>query len=275
MLKKSVRELNLVRGGEPLPTIEIHIDSVEEQGLHFGLIVSKTLADFAAKSPSAVATVYSYGTMSVNFHEAAWSEFLIVAGNAKVLKALADAFASYSKIKSRYSDYIAPSDGRASYHIEGGRLWEVEDAFNWYSADSASENDAAVSGMADEGEEDLIVVPDSDDDAEDVEEDEDLDAEDEDEVEDDIDSTDDDEDDDGDEDQDEGDNDDASSVSAPAKRKGRLNVARADAKVSTIRRKIEELFGLPEGSVALCGPDKKRLKGNARIKTLRRRWEES
>ena len=121
--------------------------------------------------------------------------------------------------------------------------------------------------MVDEDDEDLIVVSDSDDDAEDVEEDEDH-------VEDDIDSEDDGEDDDEDKDEDKADNDDAS-FSARAKRKGRLNVARADAKVSTIRREIERVFGLPEGSVALCGPDKKRLKGNALIKTLRRRWEES
>jgi len=271
MLKKSVRELNLVGGREPLPTIEIQADSVEEQGLYFGQIVTKALASFAAQNPSTVATIYSYGTMSMNFHEAAWCEFLIVAGNAKVLKALATAFASYPKVKSRYSDYIAPSDGRATYHVEGGRLWEVEDAFNWYSADPSSEEDEhdAEANTADEDDEDLIVVSDSDDDAEDVEEDEDH-------VEDDIDSEDDDDDDDDeDEDEDEEDNDDASSVSARAKRKGRLNVARADAKVSTIRREIEKVFGLPEGSVALCGPDKKRLKGNARIKTLRRRWEES
>jgi hypothetical protein len=64
-------------------------------------------------------------------------------------------------------------------------------------------------------------------------------------------------------------------VSAPTKRKGRVNVARSDAKVSTIRRQIEKVFGLPEGSVLLCGPDKKSLKGNARIRTLRGRWEDN
>lgn len=274
MPNKSSRELRLVGGREPLPTLEVHIDSVEEQGLYFGLIVSQALSSFATKSPSTVATVYSYGTMSVNFHDAAWSEFLIVAGNKKVFQVLKDAFASYPKIKSRYSDYIAPSDGRATYHIEGGRLWEAEDPFTWYSADHASEaKHNAETGTADEDDEDLIVAPDSNGDAEDVEDEENLDAEDEDGVEKDIDSEDD-----GDEEEDEedeDDSDDTASVSTPAKRKGRLNVARADAKISTIRRKIEKVFGLPEGSVVLCGPDKKSLKGNARIKTLRRRWEES
>lgn len=53
----------------------------------------------------------------------------------------------------------------------------------------------------------------------------------------------------------------------------RFRVARADASIGTIRKKIEEVFGLPEGSVALCGPDKKRIRGDATIATLRKRWE--
>ncbi len=60
-----------------------------------------------------------------------------------------------------------------------------------------------------------------------------------------------------------------SRISSPT----RFRVARADASIGTIRRKIEEVFGLPEGSVALCGPDKKGLRGDATIATLRKRWE--
>jgi hypothetical protein len=60
-----------------------------------------------------------------------------------------------------------------------------------------------------------------------------------------------------------------SRVSSPT----RFRVARADASIGTIRKKIEEVFGLPEGSVALCGPDKKGLRGDATIATLRKRWE--
>ena len=53
----------------------------------------------------------------------------------------------------------------------------------------------------------------------------------------------------------------------------RFRIARADATVGTIRMKIEEVFGLPEGSVALCGPDRGALRGDATIATLRKRWE--
>jgi hypothetical protein len=60
-----------------------------------------------------------------------------------------------------------------------------------------------------------------------------------------------------------------SRISSPA----RFRAARNDASVGTIRKKIEEIFGLPEGSVALCDPDKKALRGDATIATLRKRWE--
>lgn len=54
---------------------------------------------------------------------------------------------------------------------------------------------------------------------------------------------------------------------------GRVRAARSSARVDTIRTTIEQLFGLPEGSVALCGPDGRALRGDARIATLRNRWE--
>lgn len=53
---------------------------------------------------------------------------------------------------------------------------------------------------------------------------------------------------------------------------GRVRAARSNARVDTIRSTIEELFGLPEGSVALCGPDGRPLRGDAKIATLRDRW---
>jgi hypothetical protein len=53
----------------------------------------------------------------------------------------------------------------------------------------------------------------------------------------------------------------------------RFRSARADASVGAIRKTIEDVFGLLEGSVALCGPDKVALRANATIATLRKRWE--
>ena len=50
--------------------------------------------------------------------------------------------------------------------------------------------------------------------------------------------------------------------------------ARSDASVGSIKSAIEKTFGLPDGSVALCGPDGKHLRSGAKIRTLRNRWEE-
>lgn len=56
-------------------------------------------------------------------------------------------------------------------------------------------------------------------------------------------------------------------------RPARLRIARADASVSTIKTKIELVFGLPAGSVKLFSPDGRAIRGNATIATLRKRWE--
>ncbi|MOA42066.1 hypothetical protein D3C78_1640890 [compost metagenome] len=78
------------------------------------------------------------------------------------------------------------------------------------------------------------------------------------------------------EDADAADEQDADPAVVTAERKAaRYRAARSDAKVSSIRAAIEEVFGLPEGSVALCGPDRRALRGDARIRTLRKRWEEN
>lgn len=70
----------------------------------------------------------------------------------------------------------------------------------------------------------------------------------------------------------------AANLSGPERAPGgesprRYRAARGDATVGSIRRNIEQVFGLPAGSVALCGPDGQALRADARIATLRRRWE--
>lgn len=53
----------------------------------------------------------------------------------------------------------------------------------------------------------------------------------------------------------------------------RFRAARSDTTVGVIRAKMEEIFGLPEGSVALCHPDGKHMRSDARISTLRDSWD--
>ena len=50
-------------------TVEVLAESLEEQGLYVGEVVASALSRFAAKNPKLIATIYTYGTISVNFHE--------------------------------------------------------------------------------------------------------------------------------------------------------------------------------------------------------------
>jgi hypothetical protein len=248
MIKRSVSELHFINGRDPLPTIEIRADSLEAQGLYLGQIVSSELTRYAANNPASTATIYTYSTISVNFHEEGWSEFIIVAGDKKVLKALNSAFSSLPRIKSRYSDYIAPSEGTRAFHVEDGLLWEPEDAVTWYSASPENaENDQDSVDKTAASDED---IEDDDNVLGDVIEDSELELE-------------------------SGENKSDAHTGSRVEEPGRYRAARSDAKIAGICQTIEQLFGLPEGSVALCGPDGRALKGNAFIKTLRRRWEDA
>lgn len=245
IVRKSARELKFIEAREPLPSVEVQSDSLEQQGLYLGRVVEEALSRYAAQHPSAVATVYLSGMMSLNFiNEPGWSEFLVVAGEKAVLRVLGDTFSSLRNVRSRYSDYILPGAGSATYHIEAGRLWQAEDVLTWYSDAGAGNGDG----------EDLPAAPDSESDVEGFTAAEGPEA--------------------GSEDDGVQEPDDGAAAQLAPRRSGRLNAARSDASVATIRGKIEELFGLPAGSVALCGPDGRALRGDALIRTLRRRWEE-
>ena len=244
MIKKSVSELAFVNSGSPLPTVEVDSQSIENAGFSIYRTVMQVLTRLAEQDASLRATLYMYGSVSVNFHEPCWSEFLLVAGPKKVLLALGAGFEQLSTVKSRFSDYISSSTALRTFHVEDGLVWEQEDACTWYS------HGQRLADLTAETEE-------SSDDAEPIEEDEEDEVWDVEEL-------------DASEEQDE----DLAVVTA-SRKAARYRAARSDAKVSSIRAAIEEVFGLPEGSVALCGPDRRALRGDARIRTLRKRWEES
>ncbi|MFK0089213.1 hypothetical protein ACIQUS_18205 [Pseudomonas sp. NPDC090755] len=238
MIKKSVTELQFVSSRSPLPTVEIDSQSMEDAGFSITRTVMEVLSRLAAEDASLRATLFLYGTVSVNFRDPCWSEFLLVAGPKKVLTALGAAFGRLPGVRSRFSDYVPASEAVRTFHVEDGMVWEKEDGSTWYSR---SQQEVAASEVdADEDE-----VED-----EDFEEEAEWDAEDP-------------------EDQ------EADQVVVTSTKAARYRAARSDAKVSSIRSRIEEVFGLPAGSVALCGPDGRPLRGNAFIRTLRKRWEEA
>lgn len=53
----------------------------------------------------------------------------------------------------------------------------------------------------------------------------------------------------------------------------RYRVARADAPIGTITAKIEEVFGLPQGSVVLVKRDGRKKRSDASIQSLRDEWD--
>ncbi|KIC37244.1 hypothetical protein [Leisingera sp. ANG-M7] len=53
----------------------------------------------------------------------------------------------------------------------------------------------------------------------------------------------------------------------------RYRIARSDAPIRTITDKIEEVFGLPTGSVVLVKPDGRKKRSDATIQSLRDEWE--
>lgn len=72
------------------------------------------------------------------------------------------------------------------------------------------------------------------------------------------------------------DDDVASTASSTSKsrRTRRAHVAHSDVKVSYYQKKIEKMFGLPEGSVKFVNPDGSVSRANLLVGNLRARWEE-
>lgn len=236
MQQRSTYEFDFVCKPDPAPTVEVQADSLTATGLDIDDVLRPALRRFAGRNPTLKATVYLYGAHSFNFYEPGWSEFLVVAGSKKVLTAVHAAFDVHREVKSRFGDYVRPRDGQARFHIEDGQLWQILDAASWEKIEQESDGSEALLPL-----ESPIV----------------------DDLEDDLLVNSDDK---------QGEKFVESTVMV---RQGRLRAARSDASVGTIRQTIEDVFGLPAGSVVLCGPDRRPLRADATIATLRRRWSDS
>jgi len=133
MVEKLFSELKIVVPKEPLPTVELDMESLPDWS--FDKIVVKALEPITSKSPSLVATIYVIRGESVSFHEPTDSSFFCVAGSAKILSTIFEALNKIKGIRVKYSDSVSPDDcaGHAQYHLEGGHLWYAVDAVWWAS----------------------------------------------------------------------------------------------------------------------------------------------
>ncbi|RAS31905.1 hypothetical protein [Paraburkholderia bryophila] len=235
MTTKPESELNFKKSSEPIPTVEIDTDSISD--LERMRTIRRTLASLASKEPSMRATIYVHATVSFNFHEMTNSDFIGVAGPLSILQALQSELSRLPGARSRLSDYISTRESVMAYHLEHGNLWVPEDALTWSSVESRSE-DGGRSPQSlecdDTGTEKAVIE----------------------EIEDEL-----------------PEEDEVNLKGFRIESAARYRAARADASIGSIKRQIESVFGLPEGSVALCGPDGKALRSDARIATLRRRWD--
>jgi hypothetical protein len=233
MTTKPANELGFRKSSEPIATIEIDTDSIPD--IDRLQIVMKTLSSLASADLGLRATLYVHATVSFNFHEMTNSDFIGVVGPMSVLQTLESNLSRISGSRVRFSDYISTRDSVMAYHVEGGVLWCPEDALTWYAYASWPKDESAQSTITDTAD---FAADFPDEDGAEVPDEDDVELK-------------------------------GGRLESPA----RYRVARADASVGRIKKKIEAVFGLPEGSVALCGPDGKPLRSDARIATLRRRWE--
>lgn len=127
-MEKAAHELRYVGSSEPLPTIEVDVDTLDPDGPDVADIVREALAKQAAAHPSLRATAYMYFTPSVNFGDMTPSEFVIVAGPQKVFDSVLASFKVMKNVRCRPSDMIRSELNMAIAHVEDGELWVPLDA---------------------------------------------------------------------------------------------------------------------------------------------------
>jgi hypothetical protein len=130
-MEKAAHELKYVGSLEPLPTIEVDVDTLDPDGPAVADIVIEALAKQAAAHPALRATAYLYFTPSVNFGEMTSSEFVIVAGSKSVFDVVLASFKVMENVRCRPSDMIKPELHMAIAHVEKGSLWVPLDALTW------------------------------------------------------------------------------------------------------------------------------------------------
>ena len=268
-MNKEMRIPNLVSpDGKPVCPVEIDVDSLssEEEMYQYGgwedLIQEIAAQWVKINSYSGTGTIWSWGTPSINFHRQSYSAFYAVLGMPKNFREyLGERIRVLGKYVRVYSDYVVPNeeDGWAARcHIEDGKVWIPLDDV-WWREVKTEEDEEDTDEDGDERLNDENQAPEKDvheldsgltnaeirqmmhaASEEDVHE---LDS---------------------------GATMSTNQGEGPHRRR-----VRGDARVGTVIRRIEDEYGLPEGSVVLQYPDRRRIRADARINRLRRQWEEN
>ncbi|MEZ9718592.1 hypothetical protein AB4234_16095 [Vibrio cyclitrophicus] len=254
-MERLINELHFINSPKAVDTIEVDIDSLPKGYYDYIDIVTETLRPLAESSPDLRATIYVQQALSVNFGHSGCSIFIGVVGSPNALALILNGFQSIPGIGARYGDSIFTNQSRRRLHIEDGLVWQQEDDITWFVA-SSIEGIAETDDESDPyGEQDFEhylgqakiyeagdllkkTAKAMDSEIDDVV------------------------------------NSEALVASHSKGIYTRSRSVRADARVGSIRTTIEGVFGLPEGSVKLCDPEGNSLRADAKISTLRRRWDE-
>lgn len=243
--------LRLKHSHSPLPTIELDLDSLHSAGFNEGFgFVTHPLASFATKHESLVATIYIYEGYSVNFrppHNAVW--FGVSGKKMWDILTIIEHSLKRRGARARSAEYIHFKKDWTVFHIEDGRVWQKYDGEGWWYTDE--DGDERLDDVNQAPEEDVRELDSGLTNAEirrmmhaaPEEDAHELDS--------------------------------GATTSANQGEGTHRRRVRGDARVGTVIRRIENEYGLPEGSVVLQYPDRRRIRTDARIDRLRRQWEEN
>ncbi|NVN80042.1 MULTISPECIES: hypothetical protein [unclassified Vibrio] len=254
-MERLISDLHFINSAKAIDTVEVDLGSLTKSCHDYLDVVIESLQPLAESSPNLRATVYVQQMPSANFMQPGCSVFIGVVGNSNALELILDGFQSTKGVDARYGDSILAKQSSRRLHIEDGSVWRQEDDSTWF-VDSGLNQYEESSELEDDDyqytDEDYAKYPS---------------------------------------------NAKVYEAGDLLKNKGKVDATeldvikctddttqsraiytrqratRSDASVGSIRSTIEEVFGLPEGSVRLCDPEGYSLRADAKIATLRKRWD--
>jgi len=141
-MTKEIYDIKFCKSRNPIPTVELDLDSLPEGIYGYGDILFNALSKLAKKDETIKATVYVYQGNSVNFHKLTFSAFFGVCGNKKkVLDAISATLSALSGVRCRFSDYIQASHDLLQFHVEDGTAWRPLDAVTWFDGTEDNVNE--------------------------------------------------------------------------------------------------------------------------------------
>lgn len=131
MTSRREDELNIVKSRDPIPSVEVDLDSIPDELCGYQDIVLSALKKIVTVNPKLHASIYVYESVSVNFGQPGYSVFFGFAGGEKPLLSLVTTFKKIEGVKVRASDFIETRKSVCQFHIEEGEVWYPQEVCVW------------------------------------------------------------------------------------------------------------------------------------------------